>query len=91
MTQICSVTDALLEYHLRWHGQRLLRRTWHRRAESTWKVPPFYFVPEGTSVPDVEEIQDSKGEFYKYTNIKISHQSRFSRKLVPCSSGLGVI
>lgn len=57
----------------------------------TWKVPPFYFVPEGTSVPDVEEIQDSKGEFYKYTNIKISHQSRFSRKLVPCSSGLGVI
>lgn len=57
----------------------------------TRKVPPFYFVPEGTSVPDVEEIQDSKGEFYKYTNIKISHQSRFSRKLVPCSSGLGVI
>lgn len=31
----------------------------------TLKVPPFYFIPEGTSVPDTEEIQDSKGKFYK--------------------------
>lgn len=36
----------------------------------TLKVPPFYFILEGTSVSDVEEIQDSKGDFYKYTNMK---------------------
>lgn len=31
----------------------------------TLKVSPFYFIPEGTSVPDTEEIQDSKGKLYK--------------------------
>lgn len=27
------------------------------------KVTPFCFIPDGTSIPDVEEIQDSKREF----------------------------
>lgn len=30
---------------------------------NTLKVPLFCFTSEGTSVPDVEEVQDSEGEF----------------------------
>lgn len=30
---------------------------------NTWKVSPFCFIPEVTSVPDLEEIQESKREF----------------------------
>lgn len=39
---------------------------------NTLKSPPplthFWFIPEGTSVPDVEEIQDKKN--FKYTNMR---------------------
>lgn len=28
---------------------------------NTWKVTPFCFIPERTSVPDLDEIQDCKG------------------------------
>jgi hypothetical protein len=44
-------------------SETVFRRTRHRKAREI--LSPFYFIPEGTSVPDTEEIQDSKGKFYK--------------------------
>lgn len=55
---------------------------------NTLKCPPphthtyFCFIPEGTSVPDVEEIQDSKRTL-NIPTCEISSQSRFSTRLVP--------
>lgn len=58
--------------------------------KETLKGPPFYFLPEGTSVHNTEEIQDSKRKILKI-NMGDQHQSRFSRQLVPSSSELAGI
>lgn len=61
------VTDALLECHVT-HGMvrnSVQRDTAQESQRETLKVSPFYFILGGTSVPDTEEIQDSKGKFYK--------------------------
>lgn len=42
----------------------VLERTLHRKFRVILgRFSPFCFIPEGTSVPDLEEIQDSKREF----------------------------
>lgn len=91
MTEICSVTDVLLECHMR-HGvvrNSVQKDTAQESQRDTLKVPPFYFIPEGTSVPDTEEIQDSKGKFHKSasTGDSISLASRGS--LLPALLHLG--
>lgn len=67
VTEIRSVTDALLECHVR-HGMvrnSVQKDMAQESQKDTLKVPPFCFLPKGTSVHDTEEIHDSKGKFYK--------------------------
>lgn len=46
--------------HETW-SETVLGRTLHRKFRvMLWRFPPFCSIPEGTSVPDLEEIQDSK-------------------------------
>lgn len=60
-----SVTDALLEcpWDMAW-SETVFRKDMAQESQrDTLKVSPFYFIPEGTPVPDTEEIQDSKKNF----------------------------
>lgn len=50
---MCSITDALLEFHMR-HSQRQCSEG-HDTVQSPLKAPLFIFLSDGTSA-DVEEI-----------------------------------
>lgn len=64
--------------HETW-SETVLGRTLHRKFRvMLWRFPPFCFIPEGTSVPDLEEIQDSK-RILNTPTWEISSQLVFSK------------
>lgn len=66
VTEMRSVTDALLECHVR-HGmvRHHVQKDMAHESQRYCEGSPFLFYSKGTSVPDTEEIQDSKEKFYK--------------------------